>query len=87
MGSRIKIMSAEGKRKAPMKITRKLFYRIEAIAFFLYWKTFYYPRMERIAWRLYRKLFNGLCVVLKPFEHPTKSAHTAGPFGVNAARH
>jgi len=85
MGSRIKIMSTEGERKAPMKITSKLFYRIEAIAFFLYWKTFYYPRIERIAWRLYRKLFDGLCVVLKPFDDTRKSAHTA-PFGVNAAR-
>ena len=55
-----------------MKITKKLFYRIEAVAFFLYWKTFYYPRLERIAWRLYRSLFCGLCAVLKPFENSYK---------------
>ena len=79
MVSRIKIMSAEGERKTPMKITSKLFYRIEAVAFFLYWKTFYYPRIERIAWRLYRKLFYGLCLVLKPFDDTKKSAHTAAP--------
>ena len=72
MGSRIKIMSTEGERNAPMKITSKLFYRIEAIAFFLYWKTFYYPRLERIAWRLYRSLFRGLCAVLKPFDNSNK---------------
>jgi hypothetical protein len=84
MESRMKNMSAD--RKAPMKITSKLFYRIEAIAFFLYRKTFYYPRLERIAWRLYRKLFDGLCVALKPFDDPRKSGHTVAPFGVNAAR-
>ena len=62
-----------------MKITSKLFYRIEAVAFFLYRKSFYYPRIERITWRLYRNLFNGLCVVLKPFDDTKKSAHTAAP--------
>lgn len=69
-----------------MKITSEMFYRIEAIAFFVYRKSFYYPRIERITWRLYRKLFHGLCVALKPFQHPIQSAHTAGPFGINAAR-
>ena len=59
-----------------MIITRKLFYRIEAVAFFLYWKTFYYPRLERIAWRLYRSLFRILCAVLKPFGHSEKSVPT-----------
>ena len=69
-----------------MKITSKMFYRIEAIAFFLYRKSFYYPRIERITWRLYRKLFDGLCILLKPFDHTRKSPHPAGPFGVTAAR-
>ena len=55
-----------------MKITRKLFSRIEAVAFFLYWKTFYYPRLERITWRLYRSLFRGLCALLRPFDNSHK---------------
>ena len=55
-----------------MKITSKLFYRIEAVAFLLYWKTFYFSLLEPIAWRLYRKLVHGLCVVLKPFDTPDK---------------
>jgi hypothetical protein len=50
-----------------MNIKGKLFYQIEAVAFFLYWKSFYYPRLEPIAWRLYRSLFLHLCAVLKPF--------------------
>ena len=57
-----------------MRITSKLFYRIEAVAFLLYWKTFFHPRLERIAWRLYRSLFRGLCTILKPFNNPQKLA-------------
>ncbi|HEX6716069.1 MAG TPA: hypothetical protein VF088_03110 [Pyrinomonadaceae bacterium] len=62
-----------------MKVRSRLFYRIETAAFFLYWKTFYYPRLERIAWRLYRSLFRGLCAVLKPFDNSDKLAATRIP--------
>lgn len=55
-----------------MRIKSKLFYRIEAVAFSLYRKTFFYPRLERIAWRLYWSLFRGLCRLLKPFDNSHK---------------
>ena len=55
-----------------MRIRSKLFYRIEAVAFLLYWKTFFHPRLERIAWRLYWSVFRGLCKVLKPFDNSPK---------------
>ena len=55
-----------------MRITSKLFYRIEAVAFLLYWKKFHFSALEPIAWRLYQKLVHVLCVVLEPFD----KAHT-----------
>ena len=57
-----------------MRIRSKLFYRIEAVAFYVYWKTFFHPRLERIAWRLYWSVFRGLCRVLKPFDNSPKLA-------------
>ena len=55
-----------------MRITSKLFYRIEAIAFFFYWITFYFSSLEPIAWRLYMKLVREMCLELKPLDTPDK---------------
>jgi hypothetical protein len=55
-----------------MRVTSKLFYGMEGAAFFLYWKSFYYPRLERIMWRLYWWTFRGLCALLKPFDNSRK---------------
>ena len=68
-----------------MSIRSKLFYRIEAVAFLLYWKTFYLS-VEPVAWRLYRKLMRGLCLLLKPFDTPDKSPVRAVLFDVNYAK-
>jgi len=69
-----------------MRIRSKLFYRIEAVAFLLYWKTFYFSSVEPIAWRLYRKLVRGLCLLLKPFDTPDKLPVRAVLFDVNYAK-
>jgi hypothetical protein len=66
-----------------MMITSKWFYRIEAIAFFLYWNTFYFSSLEPIAWRLYRKVVRDLCLELKP---PDKFRAGAVLFAVNYAK-
>ena len=68
-----------------MRIRSKLFYRIEAVAFLLYWKTFYLS-VEPVAWRLYRKLVRGLCLILKPFDTPYKSPVRGVLFDVNYAK-
>jgi hypothetical protein len=51
-----------------MKIRSKVFCLIEGIAFSLYYRTFRYPAVERIGWQLYRKLFRGLYLLLRPFD-------------------
>ncbi len=66
-----------------MRITNKLFSRIEAIAFFLYGKTFYFSSLEAVAWRLYRKLLRGLSFELKCFDTPDKLRARAVLFDVN----
>jgi hypothetical protein len=68
-----------------MRIRSKLFYRIEAVAFLLYWKTFYFS-VEPVAWRLYRRLVRGLCLLLKPFDTPEKLPVRAVLFDVNYAK-
>ena len=69
-----------------MRITSKWFYRIEAIAFFLNWNTFYFSSLEPIAWRLYRKLVRDMCLKLKPFDTPDKFRARAILFDVNYAK-
>ena len=68
-----------------MRIRSKLFYRIEAVAFLLYWKTFYFS-VEPDAGRLYKKLVRGLCLLLKPFDTPDKLPVRAVLFDVNYAK-
>ena len=66
-----------------MRITSKWFYRIEAIAFFRYWNTFYFSSLEPIAWRLCKKLVRDMCLELKPFDTPDKFRARAVLFDVN----
>jgi hypothetical protein len=58
-----------------MRIRNKVFCLIEGKAFFLYYRTVRYPAMERIAWHLYRKLFCGLGLLLRPFDKSDRLAN------------